>query len=234
MKRRRAKRWIECLNCNDTDRPRSLRGLVPAGAWPRQAMDRRGNSSKQSDRAEVRVPHMWDYRSGDTKREVYRRPSTSNSVEAASTSTARLSALRLLQRSSRQLANAVQQRSAMKKTIRFAPPNITIFVSDASGGIVPDFVDGKLVLSTDTMVSVGCLPDVDGETTITLGSSAEVEPIQELVFDGLLETPTGKLVVSTVEDDEVVGTDVPSPETRVRIWTNRLSFPDEIVIGWGD
>lgn len=122
----------------------------------------------------------------------------------------------------------------MKKTIRFAPPNITIFVSDASGGIVPDFVDGKLVLSTDTMVSVGCLPDVDGETTITLGSSAEVEPIQELVFDGLLETPTGKLVVSTVEDDEVVGTDVPSPETRVRIWTNRLSFPDEIVIGWGD
>lgn len=122
----------------------------------------------------------------------------------------------------------------MAQTRTISPFHPFVVISDASRGILAEFVEGKLVLSTDTAVSVACRANVEGETTISLGSATEVSPLEELVFDGILKTPTKWLVVSTVEDDEVLGADSTSLETRVRIWTNSLSFPDEIVIGWGD
>lgn len=122
----------------------------------------------------------------------------------------------------------------MAQTRTINPFHPFVVISDVGRGILPEFVEGKLVLSTDTAVSVGCRANVEGDTTISLRSAAEVAPREGLVFDGVLKTPMRKLVVSTVEDDEVLGVDVSSRETRVRIWANGLRFPDEIVIGWGD
>lgn len=121
----------------------------------------------------------------------------------------------------------------MAETVVIAPPNALLFISHECGGDVPEFVEDRLVLFTDTRVSIGCLPDMDGETEITLGSVADVSSEGSLVFDGTIKTPTKKIVVSTVEDEEIIAAAVPSLETRIRIWANRTREPDKIVIGWG-
>lgn len=121
----------------------------------------------------------------------------------------------------------------MAETVAIAPPNALIFISDASGGAVPAFVPKRSVLATDTLIQVSCLPDMDGETEITLGPGTEVGLAGPPVFDGMINTPTHNLVVTTVEDQEVLSAAVPSRETRIRVWTNKTDEPDEIVIAWG-
>lgn len=121
----------------------------------------------------------------------------------------------------------------MADTILIAPPNALIFISDSSGGKVPVFVPKRSILATDTMISLSCLPDMDGETQITLGSVLEVGSAAPPIFDGMIKTPTSNIVISTVEDEEILSAAVPSLETRIRVWTNRPDEPDEILIGWG-
>lgn len=122
----------------------------------------------------------------------------------------------------------------MAESVTTAPPNALFVISDASGGIVPEFVANKPVLWTDTMITVNCLPDVDGETRITLGPSAEVGLPNSPGFDGFIKTPTKSVLVHTVEGEEILVATVPLLETRIRIWTNRIDAPDEIVVGWGE
>ena len=121
----------------------------------------------------------------------------------------------------------------MAETVAIAPPNAVLFISDASGGTAPEFVANRPVLSTDTVISVDCLPDMDGETRLTLGPATEVGMAGPPVFDGTIKTPTRGVLVSTVEHEEILAAAVPSFETRIRIWTNRTVDPDEIVIAWG-
>lgn len=120
----------------------------------------------------------------------------------------------------------------MPKTLKIAPANSLIIISDVSGGIGPEFIPGRLVLSTSTMISVGCLANVDGETQVTLGSAVELAPGVPLVFEGELETPSGEIAVSTVEGEKILEANVGSVRTGIRIWANRPVEPDEIVIGW--
>jgi len=121
----------------------------------------------------------------------------------------------------------------MAKTSTIAPPNALIFISDASGGEAPEFVANMPVLSTDTAISVSCLPNMDGETHIILGNADEVGFPEAPIFDGILKTPTNVVVVSTVEHDSILEATVPLRETRVRVWTNRALDPDEIAIALG-
>lgn len=71
---------------------------------------------------------------------------------------------------------------------------------------------------------------MDGKTQITLGFESEVGPGNRPIFDSVLKTPTGMVVISTVDREEVLGAPVPSHETRIRIWANRADEPDQIVI----
>jgi hypothetical protein len=73
----------------------------------------------------------------------------------------------------------------------------------------------------------------DGDTQVTLGSAPEVDPGVSPAFDGLLETPSREVVVSTVEHETVLTAPVPAARTRVRIWTNHPTEPDEVTIGLG-
>ena len=121
----------------------------------------------------------------------------------------------------------------MAETVAIAPPNALLFISDGSGGTTPEFVADRSVLSTDTVISVRCLPDMDGDTRVTLGPATEVGLAMPPVFDGTIKTPTKGVLVSTVEHEEILATAVPSVETRIRIWTSRSVDPDNIVIAWG-
>ena len=119
----------------------------------------------------------------------------------------------------------------MKQSTSIAPPNSLLCVSDPKGGIVPDFIPDKLILSTPSFITVGCLPFMDGETTVIIGSAHDVDPGKQPMFDGFLDTSNRSVVVSTVEQEEILREHVSTTRTRVRIWPNDPRWPDEVIIG---
>lgn len=120
----------------------------------------------------------------------------------------------------------------MKKHISISPPYSLLFISDPNLGEEPEQT-GSHLLWTDTVISITCYDEYDGETSITLGDAADVAPAGSPVADRHILTPSGEVVVSTVELAVVLRATVPSARTRVRIWENHPSEPDEIIVGLG-
>jgi len=117
------------------------------------------------------------------------------------------------------------------RSIRVAPPNSIVFISDPDGGEAPEPVWGAMILATPSCISVECFPEVDGETEITLGSAIEVDTGDLPAFTGTLETPNRAVVVSTVEQDTLLEARVPGTRTGVRVWLNHPRWPDKVTIG---
>lgn len=120
----------------------------------------------------------------------------------------------------------------MKET-RAAPMNSMVFVSDNVASPSPEHVYGALISPGPFCVSVGCYPDVDGETEFILGPSSEVEREDMPRFDGVLETPTRHLIIATVLNDVLLQDEVIDLKTRVRIWSDHPRWPKQIVVAWG-
>jgi hypothetical protein len=121
----------------------------------------------------------------------------------------------------------------MQSSIKIAPPNSLFFISDSTGGETPKIAKGPRIWSTKTCIAIGCLAFMDGETEISLGSVQEVDPGGEPAFDGVLETPNHRVVISTVERKVLLNSPVNGSHTRVRVWVNHPKEPDKIQIGLG-
>ena len=121
----------------------------------------------------------------------------------------------------------------MHTSTRIAPPNSLLFISDPSGGVSPNFVEGRLILSTSSCISIGCRIFADGETLVSLGPATELDPGEPPAFDGMLATPNRAVVVSTVERHTVLQTSVPDTRTRVRIWVDEPVEPEKVMVGVG-
>jgi hypothetical protein len=59
----------------------------------------------------------------------------------------------------------------MSTSATIRPINSLFFTSDRDGGEVPEWVRDELILSTPSCIAVGCYPEPDGPTTVTLGPS---------------------------------------------------------------
>ena len=119
-------------------------------------------------------------------------------------------------------------------TTTLCPPNAILFVFDRTNHnvSVPEYIDGQLIASTDTCLSVGTQDAVDGDTTISLerlhkGASAN---IPHKVFTGRLRTPGRKIAVVTSEGQIVLEQDVEGEIARVEIWTDDLRNPARVVV----
>lgn len=122
----------------------------------------------------------------------------------------------------------------MAQTIKIAPPNSLVFISDADGGVGPDpdaIARSGRITATASCVAVCCLAEMDGETEITLGPIEEVSLNEPPAFDGRLETPDHNVVVTTSEWTRLLQINVTSGNTHLKIWTNRVREPDKIIIG---
>jgi hypothetical protein len=119
----------------------------------------------------------------------------------------------------------------MMRSIRLPLLNAIIFVVGASDYEVPEIERDSRIWFTSTCVAVGCTPDSEGETRITIGPVGEVALPGMPAFDGELETPTKTVKVDIVSGDSVLEHRVAGVKTRIRIWTNHPVEPDEVVIG---
>jgi hypothetical protein len=73
---------------------------------------------------------------------------------------------------------------------------------------------------------------LDGETKITLGPPPKTK--DRPAFDGFLDTPRRKVGVWTVEWEKLLETSVPTTRTRIRVWTNHPTEPDDVHVGVGE
>jgi hypothetical protein len=121
----------------------------------------------------------------------------------------------------------------MLRSVKTAVLNSLLFIRDASVRDIP-IIDGNAsVWSTGSCVAVSCLPDCDGDTEVTLGGTEAVRQSKAPLFDGLLQTPSRRLIVETVLGETILEASVPEFTSRIRIWTNGLPDTDFVAIAVG-
>jgi hypothetical protein len=121
----------------------------------------------------------------------------------------------------------------MSTSIKIAPPNSLLLVSDREGGTVPEITRERRLWFTPSCIAIGCLAFMDGETEVTLANTRDVHSDNEPAFDGVLETPSRTVIVWTVERKTLLEAAVDGRRTRVRVWTNHPMEPDKVAIGLG-
>jgi len=121
----------------------------------------------------------------------------------------------------------------MIKSKYVAVPNGVVFLSDPSGGKIPEPVRGAMFLSTSSCIGIGCKVDCEGHVEFVIGLDQEVNPGEQPAFAGTLATPNRAVVVSSVRGEAILAVDVPTVSTEVRIWVNDPSEPDRVVVGLG-
>lgn len=119
----------------------------------------------------------------------------------------------------------------MTKTASLSPPNSLIAVMDHGGGEVPTDMNGQGVAATPSCVVIGTLMAADGETSVTLTD----EPLPKNhglmnVFEGSVATPSLKLSVYSTHRVVIIEAKVPTTQTRIEIWVNEETEPNDIRI----
>lgn len=121
----------------------------------------------------------------------------------------------------------------MAVSAKASPANSVVLVSDGSGGEIPKSMHGSVIAATDTCVAIGCLAEDDAETTFTLAPLSELDRREKPAFEGMLRTPKHRVVVRTVTGQQLLEVPVQQELTRIKIWVNDASEPDNVVIGVG-
>jgi hypothetical protein len=88
-----------------------------------------------------------------------------------------------------------------------------------------------MVAAEPQCISVCCFPEIDGPTEIVLGAGAEVDPGGAPAFDGSLDTPNRKVVITTVDEETVLSEDVRGLRPRVRVWLSHPKWPETVTVG---
>jgi hypothetical protein len=120
------------------------------------------------------------------------------------------------------------------QTIKIAPSNSLVLIGDSGGGSVPDpekIARDANVTATDTCVVVCCLPEIDGETEITLGTANATDPGSSPAFDGTITTPSHVVRVFDVQWKPLLEVPVSTAKTRIRVWKNHPHFADQVIVG---
>ncbi|HEX4157002.1 MAG TPA: hypothetical protein VHY79_00880 [Rhizomicrobium sp.] len=111
-----------------------------------------------------------------------------------------------------------------------AAPNSLIFIEDPTHDYtVPSNTGGPLTY-TSSCITVGTLESSRGDETIVRLGSDVGTPEGKMIFNGTLETPGRCVEVGTSWLERIFSMPVNDIVTRVRIWTNHPTEPDQIWI----
>lgn len=116
---------------------------------------------------------------------------------------------------------------------RIAPEYAGFYIAGSRKVEVPIGGEPRTVRASKDCINMGCLNAQDGDTFVFLGWANEIAKSDEPIYDGLLNTRSGLVLLFDANMPEILSMTVPNPTTRVRIWANRLLEPDRIHIGLG-
>ncbi|MEZ5886397.1 MAG: hypothetical protein R3D56_05915 [Paracoccaceae bacterium] len=113
-----------------------------------------------------------------------------------------------------------------------SPPNAILFVFDPTnrGVTIPEYADGKLAAATDTCVSVGTLPEADGETEVSLATESPIAKGLKQVYCGKITTPGGKIAVVTSQLQRILELDVPIGSVTLTVLADDERIPSKVAI----
>jgi hypothetical protein len=120
----------------------------------------------------------------------------------------------------------------MSQTVKIAPPNSLLFISGPEGDQPIDFSIFKTIRWNSTCIAVSCLTFMDGDTEVTLGAAAEVNPGWAPSFDDVISAKDS-IVISTSERTTVLQQPITGSQTRVKVWINADEEPDKVIVGIG-
>jgi hypothetical protein len=118
------------------------------------------------------------------------------------------------------------------RTIVIAPEYVSFYIAGKRKIVVPINHDRGGLAATDDCITVPALYWNEGDTNITIGPFEELNQLPAPDFDGLMNTPENKIMLSDANDD-IADIAVPTTRTRIRIWLDHPTQPENIVIGWG-
>ena len=121
----------------------------------------------------------------------------------------------------------------MIQKTKYLADNPVVFISDINGGQLPENITDEMVQYSATCIFVRCMGSVDGEVELTLGPAQEVALREAPEFDGSIDTPSRRMMISGPDSEPIVQAETPDTRTRVRIWRNHPVWPDKVVVGWG-
>jgi len=73
----------------------------------------------------------------------------------------------------------------------------------------------------------------DGDTHVTFGPASESIKAGQPDFDGILNTANKEIILFDALEPQFAIAQVPSEKTRIRIWMNHPTSPDQVTIAWG-
>ena len=120
------------------------------------------------------------------------------------------------------------------KSIRLRVPNGIFFITGSDIKGVPEITRGSCIWPTTECIAVGCTPDVDGETSISIGPLDYIRFANKPIFIGQLETPNHAIMVEIVPGKTILEQRVASDRTQLSVWVNHPREPDNVVIGWSN
>lgn len=120
-------------------------------------------------------------------------------------------------------------------SIKVAAPDALVYILDSGSNENPE-IDGRKenpIWVTPSCIAVSCMPESEGETVVTMGPFAIVEPDKKLLFDGWLETPSQQIIAESLVGEEILRVDVPTTKTRLPIWTDGFRDSARVTVGIG-
>lgn len=114
-----------------------------------------------------------------------------------------------------------------------APEYNSFYIAGRRGVNVPIDFDHGFIASSSECITVPCLYWNEGDTSITLGRTSDLDRVDPPRFEGDLQTPQRRVLLFDANMPEIMSMVVPGAVTRIRIWTNDPREPDEVTIGVG-
>lgn len=114
-----------------------------------------------------------------------------------------------------------------------APEYNSVYLASRDIRDVPYDFREKVIPHTSDCISIPCTYWDDGDTHFTVGEASEITMPTPPTFDGILNTPDKRLVFFDANEPEFASLSVPTGKTRIRVWIDHPTEPENVVIAWG-
>lgn len=114
-----------------------------------------------------------------------------------------------------------------------APEYNSVYLASRDIRDVPYNFREKIIPFTSDCISIPCIYWNDGDTHFTVGEASEITMATPPTFDGILNTPDKMLVFFDANDPKFASLSVPTIKTRIRVWIDHPTQPENVVVAWG-
>ena len=94
-------------------------------------------------------------------------------------------------------------------------------------------MDKQGIFSSPDCINIPALDWNDGDTHVTFGPASELNNKHKTHFDGILNTGNKEIILFDALEPQFAIAHVPSEKTRIRVWMNHPTSPDQVTIAWG-